>query len=69
MPATAGEFSTGDGITLRTSIGAGLVDMEKVQVHPAGWVDPSDLTNPGKVLAGELMCSVGGILINRNGKR
>eukprot|EP00571_Detonula_confervacea_P015404 CAMPEP_0172304912 /NCGR_PEP_ID=MMETSP1058-20130122/6267_1 /TAXON_ID=83371 /ORGANISM="Detonula confervacea, Strain CCMP 353" /LENGTH=1313 /DNA_ID=CAMNT_0013016319 /DNA_START=187 /DNA_END=4125 /DNA_ORIENTATION=+ len=69
MPATAGEFSTGDGITLGTSVGAGLVDMDKVQVHPTGWVDPKDPTNPGKVLAGELMRGVGGILINQSGKR
>lgn len=69
MPATAGEFSTGDGITLGTSVGAGLVDMEKVQVHPTGWVDPKDPTNPGKILAGELMRGVGGILINSSGKR
>jgi len=69
MPATAGEFSTGDGITLGTSVGAGLVDMDKVQVHPTGWVDPKDPTNPGKVLSGELMRGVGGILINQSGKR
>lgn len=69
MPATAGEFSTGDGIALGTSVGAGLVDMEKVQVHPTGWVDPKDPTNPGKILAGELMRGVGGILMNKSGKR
>lgn len=69
MPATAGEFSTGDGITLGTSVGAGLVDMEKVQVHPTGWVDPKDPFNPGKILAGELMRGVGGILINQDGNR
>ena len=69
MPATAGEFSTGDGIMLGTSAGAGLVDMEKVQVHPTGWVDPTDPNNPGKILAGELMRGVGGILINNDGKR
>jgi succinate dehydrogenase/fumarate reductase flavoprotein subunit len=69
LPATAGEFSTGDGITLGTSVGAGLVDMEKVQVHPTGWVDPRDPLSPRKVLAGELMRGVGGILINQSGKR
>merc|ERR1712129_148575 len=42
---------------------------EKVQVHPTGWVDPTDPSNPGKVLSGELMRGVGGILINRSGKR
>jgi len=69
MPATAGEFSTGDGITLGTSAGAGTVDMDKVQVHPTGWVDPKDPSNPGKILAGELMRGVGGILMNHNGER
>ncbi|KAL9188171.1 hypothetical protein ACHAXT_006549 [Thalassiosira profunda] len=69
MPATAGEYSTGDGITLGTTAGAGLVDMEKVQVHPTGWVDPKDPSNHQKVLAGELMRGVGGILINQQGQR
>ena len=69
MAATAGEFSTGDGISLATALGAGTVDMEKVQIHPTGWVDPRDPTNPSKVLAAELMRGVGGILINSNGER
>ena len=69
MPATAGDFSTGDGVTLGSSVGAGLVDMDKVQIHPTGWVDPKDPTNPSKVLAGELMRGVGGILLNRSGNR
>eukprot|EP00804_Cyclotella_cryptica_P007869 CCRYP_001430-RA/>CCRYP_001430-RA protein AED:0.48 eAED:0.70 QI:0/0/0/1/1/1/2/0/72 len=43
--------------------------MEKVQVHPTGWVDPADPSNPAKVLAGELMRGVGGILMNCDGKR
>jgi hypothetical protein len=69
MPATAGPFSTGDGIGLATAVGAGLIDMEKIQIHPTGWVDPKDPTNPNKVLAAELMRGVGGILINSRGER
>ena len=69
MPATAGSFSTGDGIGLATAAGAGLVDMDKVQVHPTGWVDPKDPSNSNKVLAAELMRGVGGVLINRQGQR
>ena len=69
MPATAGSFSTGDGITLAKSLGAGLVDMDKVQIHPTGWVDPSDPNNKNKILAAELMRGVGGVLINDEGKR
>jgi flavocytochrome c len=69
MPATAGEFSTGDGITLATGLGAGIRDMDQVQIHPTGWVDPTAPNNPSKILAAELMRGVGGLLINKDGKR
>jgi flavocytochrome c len=69
FPATAGDFSTGDGITLATALGAGTRDMDKIQVHPTGWVDPTDPSNPTKVLAAELMRGVGGIVVNKQGKR
>ncbi len=69
MPTTAGAFSTGDGITLATELGAATVDMDKVQVHPTGWVDPADPENTSKVLAAELMRGVGGLLINDAGQR
>ena len=69
MPATAGPFSTGDGIKLATQLGAATIDMDKVQVHPTGWVDPTDPDNRSKILAGELMRGVGGILLNSTGQR
>lgn len=69
MAATAGTFSTGDGIEMATAIGAGLVDMDKVQIHPTGWVNPTDPNNTEKVLAAELMRGVGGVLINHRGER
>ena len=69
MPTTAGHFSTGDGVRLASSLGAGMVDMDKVQVHPTGWVDPADPENTSKTLAAELMRGVGGILINKSGER
>jgi flavocytochrome c len=69
MAATAGSFSTGDGIALATALGAGIIDMDKVQIHPTGWVDPRDPTNPSKILAAEVLRGVGGILINSMGKR
>lgn len=69
FPATAGDFSTGDGVGLATKLGAGTVNMDKIQIHPTGWVDPSDPSNPTKVLAAELMRGVGGVLINSEGKR
>lgn len=69
MAATAGAFSTGDGIGLVSHLGAELRDMEKIQIHPTGFVDPADPTNGSKVLAAELLRGVGGILINQNGRR
>jgi len=69
MPTTAGEFSTGDGVTLATALGAGITDMDKIQVHPTGWVDPKDPDNRSKILAAELMRGVGGLLINSQGER
>jgi len=69
MPTTAGAFSTGDGIGLATVLGAGRVDMDKVQVHPTGWVDPAEPEKKSKILAAELMRGVGGILMNDQGER
>uniref|UniRef100_A0A7R9WDF6 Cytochrome b5 heme-binding domain-containing protein n=1 Tax=Pseudictyota dubia TaxID=2749911 RepID=A0A7R9WDF6_9STRA len=69
FPATAGDFSTGDGVALATALGAGTINMDKIQIHPTGWVDPSDPSNPTKVLAAELMRGVGGVLLNSRGER
>ena len=69
FPATAGTFSTGDGITLATLLGAGTRDMEKIQLHPTGFIHPTDRDNPNKVLAAELLRGVGGILLNASGQR
>ncbi|GKZ01142.1 hypothetical protein MPSEU_001065700 [Mayamaea pseudoterrestris] len=69
MPTTAGDFSTGDGISLAASLGAAVVDMDKIQVHPTGWVDPANPNATTKVLAAELMRGVGGILLNEYGSR
>jgi flavocytochrome c len=69
MATTAGNFSTGDGIALATALGANTVDMDKVQIHPTGWIDPVDPENTSKTLAAELMRGVGGILLNDTGAR
>lgn len=69
MPATFGNFSTGDGIKLATAIGAGICLMDKVQVHPTGFIDPEDPSNPSKFLCAELLRGIGGILLNGRGQR
>jgi flavocytochrome c len=70
MPATFGDFSTGDGIKVATSnIRAGTCYMDKVQIHPTGFVDPADPTSASKILCAEVLRGIGGILVNTEGKR
>ena len=50
---------------LLTAAGARLVDMESVQIHPTGFVDPA---NPGaalKFLAAEMLRGEGGVLLSK----
>ncbi|KIX95491.1 uncharacterized protein Z520_08611 [Fonsecaea multimorphosa CBS 102226] len=53
---------------LLTDLGAHLVDMEQVQVHPTGFVDPKEPFKRTKFLAAELLRGEGGILL-RQGRR
>ncbi|KAF7945579.1 hypothetical protein EAE96_010346 [Botrytis aclada] len=48
---------------LLSDIGAGLVDMEKVQIHPTAFVDMKDTSNPTKFLAAEMLRGEGGVLL------
>jgi len=51
VPTTNGPFATGDGVKMGTAIGAGIVNMDKVQVHPTGFIKLADPFNPTKFLA------------------
>jgi succinate dehydrogenase/fumarate reductase flavoprotein subunit len=44
--------TTGDGHKMLFSLGAAAVDMDNVQIHPTGFVDPKDPTAKTKTLAG-----------------
>ena len=68
-PTTNGAFAQGDGVILGEGIGAELVDMDKVQLHPTGFIDPKDPSNPTKFLAPEAIRGSGGILVNSQGER
>jgi flavocytochrome c len=68
FPTTLGGHTTGDGIRLAASLGAELVDMDQIQLHPTGFVDPSDRTARTKVLAAEILRGIGGIIV-QNGER
>eukprot|EP00804_Cyclotella_cryptica_P010809 CCRYP_008746-RD/>CCRYP_008746-RD protein AED:0.03 eAED:0.03 QI:3416/1/1/1/0.75/0.66/9/1129/1048 len=68
-PTTNGQFAQGDGVILGEEVGAELVDMDKVQLHPTGFLDPNDPSNPTKFLAPEAIRGSGGVLVNSEGKR
>lgn len=69
LPTTNGDHCTGDGQKLAMAIGASAIDLEKVQVHPTGLVDPKDPDAKVKFLAAEALRGVGGLLLDNTGKR
>ena len=69
LPTTNGDHCTGDGIKMAMAIGAGTIDMESVQVHPTGLVNPSEPDAKVKFLAAEALRGVGGILLDADGNR
>lgn len=69
LPTTNGEHCTGDGQKLALVAGASAIDMEKVQVHPTGLVDPNEPDAKVKFLAAEALRGVGGLLLDNTGKR
>ena len=70
MPTTCGDHCTGDGIKLATrDAGAGAVDLNSVQVHPTGLVDPKEPNASVLFLAAEALRGCGGVLLDRDGNR
>jgi len=69
LPTTNGDHSTGDGIKMVSAIGGKSIDMEKVQVHPTGLVDPNEPDAKVKFLAAEALRGVGGLLLSKEGRR
>jgi flavocytochrome c len=69
LPTTNGDHSTGDGIKMATAIGGNAVDLDKVQVHPTGLVDPNEPDAKWKFLAAEALRGCGGLLLDADGNR
>ncbi|KAG9012786.1 hypothetical protein FRB93_001340 [Tulasnella sp. JGI-2019a] len=69
LPTTNGDHSTGDGHKMAMSVGAKAIDMEKIQVHPTGLIDPKDADAKVKFLAAEALRGVGGLLLDNEGQR
>lgn len=68
-PTTNGTWATGDGVKMARDLGVALVDMDKVQLHPTGLIDPKDPSNRTKYLGPEALRGSGGILVNKRGER
>mmetsp|Transcript_23231 Transcript_23231/g.30335 ORF Transcript_23231/g.30335 Transcript_23231/m.30335 type:complete len:828 (-) Transcript_23231:670-3153(-) len=69
LPTTSGSQATGDGHKLARAIGASLVDMGEMQVHPTGFIDTFDPYNINKWLAPEAARGNGAIMVNHLGER
>lgn len=69
LSSTNGTHATGDGLKMLMSIGGRGIDLDKVQVHPTGLVDPKDPTSKWKFLAAEALRGEGGLLLNSAGER
>ncbi|KAI9269829.1 FAD binding domain-containing protein [Sporodiniella umbellata] len=69
IATTNGPWANGDGIRLGLSVNASTRNMERVQLHPTGFVDPSNPTASTKFLAPESLRAYGAILLNGQGER
>lgn len=69
LATTNGTHATGDGQKMVMAIGGNGIDMDKVQVHPTGLVDPKDPNSKWKFLAAEALRGEGGLLLNGDGDR
>ncbi len=69
LATTNGSHATGDGQKMVMAIGGNGIDMDKVQVHPTGLVEPKDPGSKWKFLAAEALRGEGGILLNGDGDR
>jgi hypothetical protein len=69
LSTTNGDHCTGDGHKMVISIKGKTVDMDKVQVHPTGLIDPKEPDAKTKFLAAEALRGVGGLLLDGEGNR
>lgn len=69
FPTTNGAWALGEGILLAEAVGAGLTHMDKVQLHPTGFINPKDREAGHRFLAPEAIRGSGAVLLNHEGKR
>ena len=68
-PTTNGVWATGDGVKAARELGVALIDMDKVQLHPTGLLNPKDPNAKTVFLGPEALRGSGGILLNKKGER
>ncbi|KAI8376332.1 FAD binding domain-containing protein [Radiomyces spectabilis] len=69
IATTNGPWANGDGIQLGLGVGAALRDMDQVQIHPTGFIDPQHPNASTKFLAPEALRAYGAVLLNGQGHR
>eukprot|EP00440_Ansanella_granifera_P039953 gb/GFBE01043333.1/.p1 GENE.gb/GFBE01043333.1/~~gb/GFBE01043333.1/.p1 ORF type:complete len:508 (+),score=80.95 gb/GFBE01043333.1/:1-1524(+) len=69
LPTVSVDHCRGDAVKMGQAVGACAVDLEWVQVHPTGLVNPEQPDGKVKVLAGEALRAAGGLLLNARGER
>jgi len=69
LPTTNGDHCSGDGIKMALGVGGSTKDMERVQVHPTGLINPEEPDAKVKFLAAEALRGCGALLLDRDGNR
>jgi hypothetical protein len=69
LPTTNGSHCTGDGIRMVVDIGGGTTDIDQVQVHPTGIINPYLPDERTLFLAAEALRGEGGIILDCEGNR
>ncbi|KAJ3008996.1 UNVERIFIED_CONTAM: hypothetical protein HDU68_002874 [Siphonaria sp. JEL0065] len=64
LATTNGPWATGDGVKLGMEFGAVAADLDQVQIHPTGFVDPKDPDAAVKILAPESLRAYGALLVD-----
>ena len=66
---TNGDHCTGDAIKIGKEVGASAIELDFVQVHPSGLVDPKEPKAKTKFLAAEALRGAGALILDNEGQR
>ena len=69
LPTFSNFYTQGNGIKIARNKGAVLIDQRQAEIYPTCFVDLLDRFNRHKILAPDRFRKLGGILMNKRGKR